>query len=234
MKDLIEFVWRSLAGYVPVFAGLVAAPKRTIAARLAAEDDRLARAIGFTGVTVALGLLLQAPLAGADAAPALGGLVAVKIVALLAGAAVVLGAFRLVGGRGGYEDTLIAYLYVVSPLYLALTLLRLMVVGVISGQDPSLARAVLIGGAGPAQWEALSAAAPTTAFAVAGMALGQVALAFGWTGACWGAYRAIHGVTGLQAVLAFWISAAAFVLVLMPVWTLVVRGMHGGAVPAVQ
>ena len=58
-RSLAELVLRNLATYVPVLAGVVARPKRTLATLLA-DDARLDNALVFGCTTAALGLLLQA------------------------------------------------------------------------------------------------------------------------------------------------------------------------------
>lgn len=50
---------------------------------------------------------------------------AFKIVAILAFSAVTWGIFRMLSGKGDYETTLSAYLYVISLLYLLLLVLNL-------------------------------------------------------------------------------------------------------------
>ena len=133
MKDLVEILWRNLTLYIPVLAAVVSAPRTTIASLLE-EKDRLAKALTFTGVTVAIGFLLQAPLTaeGTDILTVGGSMIAYKLIAILVFAGVIMAAFRVVGGKGSFEATLCAYLYVICPLYLALVVLDAVTLGALS------------------------------------------------------------------------------------------------------
>jgi len=235
MKDLVEILWRNLTLYIPVLAAVVSAPRTTIAS-LVEEKDRLAKALTFTGVTVAIGFLLQAPLTaeGTDILTVGGSMIAYKLIAILVFAGVIMAAFRVVGGKGSFEATLCAYLYVICPLYLALVVLDAVTLGALASWNRdaalrwSLAREI-----SQAHIDALFAARPGLGAGVTLLLLAQILTMVIWMLICWPVYRAIHQVSRLRSAVAYVLAFAA-VLALAPVFTLLLRGLHAGNLPTLK
>ena len=235
MKDLVEILWRNLTLYIPVLAAVISAPRTTIALLLE-EKDRLAKALTFTGVTVAIGFLLQAPLTteAADILTVGGSMIAYKLIAILVFAGVIMAAFRVVGGKGSFEATLCAYLYVICPLYLALVVLDAVTLGALASWNRdaalrwSLAREI-----SQADIDALFAARPGLGAGVTLLLLAQILTMVIWMLICWPVYRAIHQVSRLRSAVAYVLAFAA-VLALAPIFTLLLRGLHAGNLPTIK
>jgi hypothetical protein len=218
-----------------VLVALVSAPRTTLLSLLEAED-RLPKALTFSGVTVALGFLLQAPLArdGVEIMSVGGAMIAYKVIAILVFAGVIMAAFRLVGGTGSFEATLTAYLYVICPLYLALIVLDTVTLGALSSWDRevalgwSMSRSI-----DEAEIDALFTARPGLAAGVTLLFLAQILTMVIWMLICWRIYRVIHQVGRLRSAVAYLIAFAAVVL-LAPVFTLILRGLYAGDLPAIK
>jgi hypothetical protein len=236
MKDLLEFLWRSLSRYVPQLSAMVIAPKSTILTAIARED-RFEAALTFTAVTVALAFLLQAPLAAGtiELTTVVGSMVAVKLVGILMGAAVIVFAFRIAGGRVAFEATLCAYMYMICPLYLGLVLLMTMIGGVVAEQDAEAARLFFRTGEIPE--EVVAAVLERSLWRGAALVLFMllmIAVVFGWPLVCWGAFRIINGVSRLRSALAYAVALCLFLFVLNPILTLLIRGLHQGDLPPIK
>lgn len=207
MRNLAERTFAQLPAYVPDLIALVGGPKRAIAARNDGDPDALHRALVFVGITVALGFILQAPAVGGhgDFLALAATMVAYKVVAILLFSAVVWAMFRLVGGRGDYLRTLIAYIYMVSPLYLVGVVLGLIATGFVRAHDAELGLRLRIEPMlflqEPELLDAFAAAAPMLARGFQATNALALAVILAWFVACLGAYRALHGVSrGRSAV----------------------------------
>ena len=66
MKDLIETILKGLVAYLPVLVSIVATPRESIRKLIRDEPDALHRALSFCGLTLAIGFVLQAPLAQSE------------------------------------------------------------------------------------------------------------------------------------------------------------------------
>ncbi len=235
MKDLVELLWRSLSRYIPVLVAVISAPRQTIL-RLIGPDDRFAEALSFAGVTVALSFLLQAPLArdGTELMSVGGSMIAYKVLAILIFAGVIMAVFRVVGGKGSFEATLCAYLYVVCPLYLALILLDTVAVGALSSYDRDVALAWSLSRSIPDEVVSkLFATRPWIGATVTLLLLAEVLLMVIWMLVCWPVYRVIHQVSRVRSAVAYLMAFAA-VLLLAPLFTLVLRGLYAGALPPIR
>ncbi|GAB4376004.1 MAG: hypothetical protein Kow00114_39460 [Kiloniellaceae bacterium] len=222
MKNIAERVFTRLPAYLPDLAAVTVRPKTTIIAKSAGAPHELQDALVFVGLTVGIGFLLQAPTLPKDVDffEAAAAMAAFKVIAILLFSAVVQGLFRLAGGSGGYLRTLTAYLYMVSPLYLALVVLSLIAQGLVRAYDPALGVLVRSNPFHFLQYpEALAAfqrEAPALAHAMTAVnSLGNLAT-LAWFLVCLGAFRHIHGVTRRRSavaaaliVIAWWPYAAA-------------------------
>jgi len=112
MKDLIDTILKGLAACLPVLVSIVATPRQSIGKLIAGEADALNRSLSFFALTLAIGFALQAPLAHSeqDFTTYAGSLLALRIVALVTFAGLILLFYRLVGGKGDYQSTLCACL----------------------------------------------------------------------------------------------------------------------------
>ena len=235
MKDLVEFLSKNLAGYLPVLISVIAAPNRSVSKLIADGQDRLNRALLFGGITIAIGFAFQAPLLHKDQnfATIAGSILAFKIVAILIFSWAILLAFRLMGGKGSYETTLCAYLYVVSPLYLLWILLNVVNIGILSTYDPALAMSWRSGQFLTAdQIKEFTSTTPLRAASFMLLVIIQTFCTPAWFAIYWGTFRGIHQVSLFRATLAFLISVvvcyAFFVLSV-----LMLQGLHSGGLPSI-
>ena len=218
-----------------MLVALVSAPRTTVLSLIEAED-RFPKALTFAGVTVALGFLLQAPLArdGVEIMSVGGSMIAYKVIAILVFAGVIMAAFRLVGGTGSFEVTLCAYLYVICPLYLALLVLDTLTLGALTSWDRDVAlRWSMSRSLDQAEIDALFAARPGLGAGVTLLLLAQILTMVIWMLICWRIYRVIHRVSRLRSAIAYVIAFAAVVL-LAPLFTLILQGLHAGDLPAIR
>ena len=230
MNDLISALLKQIRGYIPVLAAVVATPRRTIPERLYQRSDPLGDAFTFFGVTLALSLLLQAPLVGSehDFIKVAATLLALKIVMMLVfnGAIAIL--FKLVGGRGGFIATLGASLYIVAPGYLFAVTMKLFGLGIITGTDPMLASDLKNGEVALVQaMQTLSGAAPDVAMWINLLILVQLVVITGWYLVCWGVYRQIHEVSRFRSSLVY-IAAWLFYAGVVNLDSVILRGLYGG------
>jgi hypothetical protein len=218
MKDLLEQIFKHLPTYAPDLVRLIGRPKATIAELAAGTPDDLTRASIFVGVSVAIGFALQAPTLAKehDFLTVAGGMIAFKIVCILAFSAVIFVIMRLLGGSGDYPRTLTAHLYLISPLYLTGIVLELMARGVVRSYDEDIATRLLRNRAlltpGQPEFETFVQAAPGLSLAYSALNVASVALLFGWGIACWGAFRRIHLISRLRSAIAGVLVALAMVL----------------------
>lgn len=235
MTDLFALLLRSLRGYVPVLLALLHRPKTTILARLYDRPDPLGDAMAFFGITLGLNLALQAPmLAPEDAFPTVAGslLVAKTMTMLVFNGAVAL-LFRLLGGRGGLVATFCASLYIVSPAYLFIVFTTLLGLGIVAGIDPDLARALKSGTASlPEVHAILTGDAPGAAALLGLTSLLQFFGLVAWFLTCWGAYRAIHGVSRWRSALTY-LAAWAIYYGAVRLGVTIQLGLHDGAPPPI-
>ncbi len=239
MKDLLEIVFRNLRTYVPVLAALVARPKMTIAKHVTGDERDLSDALVFVGITVAIGLAFQAPLLrpGEDFTMTAGAMAAFKILIIPFDAFLVWAAFRVVGGAGRYDATLSAYLYVISPLYLALVVLNTTALGLVIASNPDLAdeirdsRTFLFDN--PDQFEALADNAPSIAWGYIGLLYSQFLAMLIWGIVCLGAFRRIHTISKVRSAVAYVLSFVAISLSLFVI-KFVMLGLHGPKGPSIS
>jgi hypothetical protein len=208
MSNLAERAFAQLPAYVPELIALIGQPKRTIAACNDGDPEGLRRAIAFVGITVAVGFVLQAPAIGpqGDFLALAASMAAFKVVAILLFSGVVWSIFRLVGGRGEYLRTLIAYIYMVSPQYLAMVVLSLIGTGFVRAYDVELGLRLRIEpflfSQEPELLDAFISASPTLAGGYVAINTLAWAVFLAWFLACLGAFRALHGVSRLRSGIA--------------------------------
>lgn len=237
MKDLLERIFRYLPHYVPELASLIGRPKRTIIARNTGAPDDLTQALLFVGVSVAIGFVLQAPTLGQehDFITVAGGMAAFKIVAIMIFSGIIWGILRLFGGTADYVRTLIAYLYAVSPAYLALIVLNLMSRGIIRAYDGALADQMRANPsilAEPGLMDSFSAQAPHLAWPYAAVQLLIWATMLVWPLICWGAFRHAHEISRLRSGLAYVAVIAMWMPYAFLLWALAF-GIYGTVAPPI-
>lgn len=236
MSNLAERAFAQLPAYLPDLIALVGQPKRAIAARNSGDAEDLRRAIVFVGITVALGFMLQAPAIGphGDFLALAATMAAYKVVAILLFSGIVWGTFRLVGGRGEYQRTLIAYIYMVSPLYLAMVVLTLIATGFVRAYDAELGLRLrvepILFVQEPVLLEDFISASPTLARGFMATNILAHAVVLAWFVACLGAFRALHGVSRLRSGI-----AGALIAALLYPFTVVIAflslGIFGSLAP---
>jgi hypothetical protein len=228
MKEILERILKQLPSFLPDLGRLLTGPKRAIVGWVDEAKGDLSRPLVFVGVAIGIGFVLQLPLLGKEhefmATAASMGLF--KLVALLAFATIIHLLFRIVGGRAAFTSTFAAYLYLASPLYMALVLLDLGSQGVVRAFDPTLVAAARVDPlyfvSHPERAREFAAAAPQLALAYSLLMYAKLFIVLGWFTACWGAFRRLHGVkrwrssvAGLAAALAFVVYTQALEFVLL-------------------
>jgi hypothetical protein len=235
MKDLIEIILKGLAAYLPVLVSIVATPRQSIRKLINDEPEVLNRALSFCGLTLAIGFALQAPLAQSEQSftTFAGSLLALRIIAVVTFAGFIVMFFRLVGGKGDYQSTLCACLYITSPVYLFLVVTSLIMLGIITHYDPGVAATWRSGQ--PLSEEQLQAfvhGAPTLAIGFLFLMLLQLLISIAWFMRCWGVYREIHAVSRLRSVLVYLLTIALWYLYWVST-LLVLKGLNGGLLPPI-
>jgi hypothetical protein len=230
MKDLIEIILKGLAGYVPVLVSVVSTPKRSILKLIIDESDKLNKALIFCGITIAIGFVFQAPLllADQDFVTVAGSMFALKIIAILTFAGLILLVFRIVGGNSDYETTLCACLYIISPVYLFLIVTNLISIGIISNHDPEMAKIWRSGQSLTSeQIQEFVSIAPLMTICLLFLRLLQFLISFIWFLICWGTYRTINQVSWTRSTIAYLITTIMW----YAYWwltVLIMKGLHGG------
>jgi len=214
VKELLERILKQLPDYLPDLASLVTRPKTAILCWVGEAAGDLTRPLTFVGVSVAIGFLLQLPQLGKDDVftTLVASMAVFKVLALVMFAAIIQLVFRMVGGHASFVATFSAYLYIVSPLYIAGVILEIARLGVLRVYDPAIAVAVRVDPdylmANAERWRTFNAAAPKLAVIYVLLNLAWIFAVFGWFVACWGAFRHLHGIRR-------WRSAFAGVLTLV-------------------
>lgn len=239
MKELLERVLKQLPGYLPDLASLVTGPKRAILRWIGKGTGDLKRPLTFVAVSVAIGFLLQLPQLGKehDFTTLVASMAVFKVLALVLFAAIIHLVFLAAGGRARFAATFSTYLYIVSPLYIALVILETATLGVLRAYDPVVGAAVrldpnhLFGDS--ERWRTFATAAPRLALAYSLLTFAMVIVLLGWFVACWGALRHVHAVARWRSVLAGLASLAAAVIFFSGM-NYVLLGMFGTRVPPLR
>lgn len=218
MKEILERILKQLPSFLPDLGRLLTGPKRAIVAWVEEAKGDLSRPLVFVGVAIGVGFVLQLPLLKKEhefmATAASMGLF--KLVALLAFASIIHLLFRIVGGRAAFSSSFAAYLYLASPLYMALVLLDMASQGVVRAFDPTLAGATRIDPlyfvSHPERAREFAAAAPQLALAFGVLTYAKLFAVLGWFTACWGAFRQLHGVKRWRSGVAGAAAVPAFAL----------------------
>jgi hypothetical protein len=236
MKEILERILKQLPSFLPDLGRLLTGPKRAIVGWVEEAKGDLSRALVFVGVAIGIGFVLQLPLLGKEhefmATAASMGLF--KLVALIAFATIIHLLFRIVGGRAPFSSSFAAYLYLASPLYMALVLLDLASQGVVRAFDPSLVAAARIDPlyfvSHPERAREFAAAAPRLALAYSLLTYAKLFCVLGWFIACWGAFRQLHGVKRWRSSVAGVAAAPAYALYAQAL-EFVLLGMFGVRAP---
>jgi hypothetical protein len=239
VKDLLERILKQLPGYLPDLASLVTRPKTAILRWVGEAAGDLTRPLTFVGVSVAIGFLLQLPQLGKeDAFTTLVASMAVfKVLALVMFAAIIQLVFRMAGGHASFAATFSAYLYIVSPLYIAGVILEIARLGVLRVYDPAIAVAVRLDPdylvANTERWRTFNAAAPGLALVYVILMLATIFAVLGWFVACWGAIRQLHSIGRWRSALAGVVTLVAGVIFFSGL-QYILLGMFGTRVPPLR
>ena len=239
MKDLLERILKQLPGYLPDLASLVTRPKTAILRWVGEAAGDLTRPLTFVGVSVAIGFLLQLPQLGKeDVFTTLVASMAVfKVLALVMFAAIIQLVFRMAGGNAGFVATFSAYLYIVSPLYIAGVILEIARLGILRAYDPATAVAVRVDPdylvTNTERWRTFQTAAPRLAVVYVIVSLAAIVVFLGWFVVCWGAFRHLHGIARWRSTLAGVVTLAAGVIFFSGL-QYILLGMFGARVPPLR
>ncbi|MCP4265090.1 MAG: hypothetical protein GY777_05865 [Candidatus Brocadiaceae bacterium] len=232
MNDLIQILLKGLAGYLPILASVVGTPKRSILKLVTDEPDKLNKALVFCGISIAIGFIFQAPLltVDQDITTIAGSMLALKIFAIITFAGIILLGFRLVGGKGDYETTLCAGLYITSPIYLFIIFTRVIYIGIISAHDPKMAAIVRSGQSlTTEQIQSFTSLAPMLANSLIVLGLLQFLISVIWFLICWEIYRIINQVSKARSMLVYIITTIMWYVY----WALTVfmmKGLYNGMI----
>ena len=236
MKEILERILKQLPSFLPDLGKLLTGPKRAIVPWVEEAKGDLARPLVFVGVAIGIGFVLQLPLLGKehDFMGTAASMALFKLVALLAFATIIHLLFRVVGGRAPFSSTFAAFLYLASPLYMALLLLDIASQGVVRAFDPTLVATARIDPlyfvSHPERAREFAAAAPGLALTYTLLTNAKLIVMVGWFIACWGAFRQLHGVKRWRSSVAGVASALAYALYTQAL-VFVLLGMFGVLVP---
>ncbi|MBW4531530.1 MAG: YIP1 family protein [Aphanothece saxicola GSE-SYN-MK-01-06B] len=231
MKELLELIWHEFFVYLPILTGIIQSPVRTMLSLLEDRQDRLNRAFSFYGITLAIGLAFQAPLLlkGQDFVSVAGSLLILRTIAILTFAGIIQIIFKWLGGKGDYESTLCACLYIVSPVYLFLVLWHILGVGILATHSAQLATAWRLGNVIPkVDLELLLKSSPILATGFFLAMVVRFVVSVLWFLICWKIYRHIHKVTKARSAVAYLVSMVLWFLY----WNLIaliMKGLYGGS-----
>ncbi|MGH8664125.1 MAG: Yip1 family protein, partial [Burkholderiales bacterium] len=238
-KDLLDNVLKQLSSYLPDLVNLVTRPKTAILRWLEETKGDLTQPLIFVAISVAIGFLLQLPQLGKDQdfTTLVASMAVFKVLALVLFAGIIHLLFRAVGGRARFAATFSAYLYIVSPLYLALVILETATLGVLRAFDPAVGAAARLNPgqlfADAERMRAFAAAAPGLALAYSLLNYATVIVVFGWVTTCWGAIRHLHSVARWRSALAG-ITTLAVAAIFFSGMQYVVLGMFGTHAPPLR
>ena len=236
---MLERILKLLPGYLPDLASLVTRPKTAMLGWVGEAAGDLTRPLTFVGVSVAIGFLLQLPQLGKeDVFTTLVASMAVfKVLALVMFAAIIQLVFRMAGGHASFAATFSAYLYIVSPLYIAGVILEIARLGILRAYDPAIAMAVRLDPdylvANMERWRTFNAAAPGLALVYVLLSVATILAVLGWFVACWGAFRHLHSIARWRSALAGVVALAAGVIFFSGL-QYVLLGMFGSRVPPLR
>ena len=236
MKEFASIFFKHLSGYVLTLRSVTGSPTRAITDRVINKRNKLNNAFVFVAMTLAIGFAFQAPLVHAteNSVTTMSSMLAFKIIAILVFSAVMWSVFRILGGKGDYETTLSAYLYVICPIYLLSLILTLIAVGIITTHDASLATSFrdLNPSGNQAQLAAFIKEAPAAAIAVTVVLIAALVAPFVWFGICWGVFRRIHRISAGRSFVAY-----LFVMLLLFgfawIWRFMMTAVHGLRGPSI-
>ncbi len=226
----MEIVLKGFVGYLPVLVSVVTAPKPSILKLITDTPNRANKAFIFCGISIAIGFIIQAPLlkSGQDIVTVGGSLLALKIFAIVTFAGIITMGFRLVGGKGDFNTTLYAGLYIVSPIYLFLVLTHIIGIGIVSTHDPALAEIWRAGQFAKNEVvEGFIRSAPYSTVGLLGLRLFQFLASMVWFLICWGTYRVVHQVTPARSALVYLVVTIMWYLYWI-VTMLIVKGLFRG------
>jgi hypothetical protein len=171
---------------------------------------------------------------GQDFVTVAGSMLVFKILSILLFSGIIMMAFRLFGGTGNYENTLCAYLYIVSPLYLFLLLLYILNIGIFSTYDENMAINWQAGdGLTHEQIMNYVDVVPIMAIITFFIWLLEILSPIVWFLVCWGAFRAIHQVLLVRSTLSFLLTLLIWPFFLM-LNIFIIKGLYKGSMPLLQ
>jgi hypothetical protein len=206
MKDLIEKILTYLPQYLTNFGLVFSGPKTFIASKNANADDAFFDAMLFLGVSVALSIIMTAPLqpAGKDLWTHVGSSSVVVLITVVLAATVVRIAWWIVGGRASPQSFFVTYAYFFGVIFVLLIAVQLLSFGFFKVFEPELYRQFIEASQKKQPMPDMSGSSiPLIALSIYGV--GYVVLGF-WGFLGWGAYRQLNGLGKLRSFGALMIT----------------------------
>ena len=206
MKDLIDQILKYLPLYLTNFGSIFVGPKSFIASRNVSSDDAFGDALLFLGVSIALIIVMGAPLfpPGKDLWTHVGSVAIQALVTVSLSAMVVRTAWWIVGGRASARSFFVTYAFFFGVALVIISVVQLLSFGFFKVFEPELfgqfiaatqRRGVMPDMSG--DW------VPLTALSI--YIVGYLIICL-WLFIAWGAYRNINGLSKLRSFLALMIA----------------------------
>ena len=207
MKELIDQILKYLPLYLTNFGAIFAGPKSFIAAKNVSSDDAFSDALLFLGVSMALVIIMGAPLLppGNDFWTHVGSLAVQVLVMVSLSAMVVRVAWWIVGGRASARCFFVTYSFFFGVALVVFTAVQMLSFGFFKVFEPELfgqfIAAIQRRGDMPdlsGDWVQL------TALSI--YFVGYLSMCV-WFLIAWGAYRNINGLSRLRSFFALIITS---------------------------
>jgi hypothetical protein len=206
MKDLIDKILKYLPQYLMDFGLVFSGPKQFIAAKNVVAADALADAMLFLGISVALGLIMTAPLQppGKDFWTHVGSHSVGILITVVLAATIVRVSWWIVGGRASAQSFFVTYAYFFGVMLVVLIGVLLVSEGLYKVFEPELYQQVITARQKKLPMPDLSGkVVPIVAMAV--FIVGYLIMSF-WAFLGWGAYRQLNGLSKLRSFCALMIT----------------------------
>lgn len=230
LKELLEIISKIIPNYLLEFVSVIVSPKISIVSWVEEEKGNISRPVIFVAISVCIGYLVQYPRVGKTEFSTIAiGLSVFKLIALMVVAAIIHLVFKILRGSAKFSETFSVYLYIVSPLYLALVVISTAMIGILRAYSPDVGK--------EAQLEPLKiffddvamqtfqSAEPNLAYAYIVLSCIYILAFFIWFVICWGAFRKVHRVSFGCSALAAAMTLPSIWLYILPSLTYVLRGI---------
>jgi hypothetical protein len=206
MKDLIEKILVYLPQYLSNFGLIFSGPKTFIAAKNVESDTAFTEALLFLGISLALVVLMLAPLqpAGRDFWSSFSSTLVVWLIAVPLAALVIRAAWWIVGGRAPAQSFFVTYAYFFGVPVVLSAAVQLLSMGFFKTFEPELYSQVVAAMEKKSAMPAPSQShVPLISLAILGIGFLLIAI---WGFIAWGAYRKLNGLGRLRSFAAILIA----------------------------